>query len=59
MATYGYSLMCEMHGPNELLAQASRAEEAGRGNVVTPGENELRRLCASRNETGFPPRFLA
>jgi G6PDH family F420-dependent oxidoreductase len=29
MASYGYSLMCELHGPNELLAQASRAEEAG------------------------------
>jgi len=29
MASYGYSLMCELHGPNELLAQAARAEEAG------------------------------
>jgi G6PDH family F420-dependent oxidoreductase len=29
MVSYGYSLMCELHGPNELLAQASRAEEAG------------------------------
>jgi G6PDH family F420-dependent oxidoreductase len=29
MPSYGYSLMCELHGPNELLAQAARAEEAG------------------------------
>jgi G6PDH family F420-dependent oxidoreductase len=29
MASYGYSLMCELHDPNELLAQASRAEAAG------------------------------
>jgi alkanesulfonate monooxygenase SsuD/methylene tetrahydromethanopterin reductase-like flavin-dependent oxidoreductase (luciferase family) len=29
MASYGYSLMCELHDPNDLLAQASRAEEAG------------------------------
>jgi len=29
MASYGYSLMCELHGPNVLLAQAARAEEAG------------------------------
>ncbi len=29
MASYGYSLMCELHGPNVLLAQAVRAEEAG------------------------------
>jgi G6PDH family F420-dependent oxidoreductase len=29
MPSYGFSLMCELHGPNELLAQASRAEEAG------------------------------
>jgi G6PDH family F420-dependent oxidoreductase len=25
----GYNLMCELHGPNELLAQAERAEAAG------------------------------
>ena len=29
MTSYGYSLTCELHGPNELLAQASRAAEAG------------------------------
>jgi len=29
MASYGYSLMCELHDPNVLLAQAARAEEAG------------------------------
>jgi G6PDH family F420-dependent oxidoreductase len=27
--SFGYSLMCELYGPNELLAQAARAEEAG------------------------------
>jgi G6PDH family F420-dependent oxidoreductase len=26
---YGYSLMCELYHPNDLLAQAKRAEEAG------------------------------
>jgi G6PDH family F420-dependent oxidoreductase len=29
MTQYGYSLMCEMHHPNDLLAQAARAEEVG------------------------------
>lgn len=29
MPSYGYSLMCELYGPNELLAQAARAEAAG------------------------------
>jgi G6PDH family F420-dependent oxidoreductase len=29
MTEYGYSLMCELHHPNDLLAQAARAEEAG------------------------------
>jgi alkanesulfonate monooxygenase SsuD/methylene tetrahydromethanopterin reductase-like flavin-dependent oxidoreductase (luciferase family) len=29
MASYGYSFMCELYGPNELLAQAARADEAG------------------------------
>jgi alkanesulfonate monooxygenase SsuD/methylene tetrahydromethanopterin reductase-like flavin-dependent oxidoreductase (luciferase family) len=29
MPSYGYSLMCELYDPNELLAQASRAEAAG------------------------------
>jgi G6PDH family F420-dependent oxidoreductase len=29
VASYGYSLMCELYGPNELLEQAARAEEAG------------------------------
>lgn len=29
MTQYGYSLMCEMHHPNDLLAQAERAEEVG------------------------------
>jgi G6PDH family F420-dependent oxidoreductase len=29
MASYGYSLICALYGPNELLEQASRAEEAG------------------------------
>ena len=29
MPSYGYSLMCELYDPNELLAQAARAEEAG------------------------------
>jgi G6PDH family F420-dependent oxidoreductase len=29
MTRYGYSLMTELHHPNELLAQARRAEEAG------------------------------
>ena len=27
--SFGYSLMCELYGSNELLAQAARAEEAG------------------------------
>jgi G6PDH family F420-dependent oxidoreductase len=26
---YGYSLMCELYGPDDLLAQAARAEEVG------------------------------
>lgn len=29
MPSFGYSLMCELYGPNELLAQAARAEDAG------------------------------
>jgi alkanesulfonate monooxygenase SsuD/methylene tetrahydromethanopterin reductase-like flavin-dependent oxidoreductase (luciferase family) len=29
MPSYGYSLMCELYDPNELLAQAARAETAG------------------------------
>jgi G6PDH family F420-dependent oxidoreductase len=29
MTKFGYSLMCELHHPNALLAQARRAEEAG------------------------------
>jgi G6PDH family F420-dependent oxidoreductase len=29
MTEYGYSLMCELHHPNDLIAQAVRAEEAG------------------------------
>jgi G6PDH family F420-dependent oxidoreductase len=29
MTEYGYSLMCELHHPNDLLEQAARAEEAG------------------------------
>ena len=29
MPSYGYSLMCELHDPTELLAQAARAEAAG------------------------------
>jgi G6PDH family F420-dependent oxidoreductase len=29
MAQYGYSLMCELYHPNDLLDQAARAEEAG------------------------------
>jgi alkanesulfonate monooxygenase SsuD/methylene tetrahydromethanopterin reductase-like flavin-dependent oxidoreductase (luciferase family) len=29
MPSYGYSLMCELYDPNELLAQAGRAEAAG------------------------------
>jgi G6PDH family F420-dependent oxidoreductase len=29
MTQYGYSLMCELHHPNDLLAQAARAEQAG------------------------------
>ena len=29
MPSYGYSLMCELYDPNELLAQAERAEAAG------------------------------
>jgi len=29
MPSFGYSLMCELYGPNELLAQATHAEEAG------------------------------
>jgi G6PDH family F420-dependent oxidoreductase len=29
LTQFGYSLMCELHHPNELLAQAARAEEAG------------------------------
>jgi G6PDH family F420-dependent oxidoreductase len=29
MPSYGYSLMCELYDPNELLAQAARAEQAG------------------------------
>jgi G6PDH family F420-dependent oxidoreductase len=29
MTSFGYSLMCELHHPNDLLDQARRAEEAG------------------------------
>lgn len=29
MTSYGYSLMCELHDPNDLLVQARRAEERG------------------------------
>jgi G6PDH family F420-dependent oxidoreductase len=29
MTRFGYSLMCELHHPNDLLEQARRAEEAG------------------------------
>jgi G6PDH family F420-dependent oxidoreductase len=29
MTQYGYSLMCELYHPNDLLAQAARAEDAG------------------------------
>jgi G6PDH family F420-dependent oxidoreductase len=29
MAQFGYSLMCELYHPNDLLDQAARAEEAG------------------------------
>jgi G6PDH family F420-dependent oxidoreductase len=29
MTRYGYSLMCELHHPNDLLEQAQRAEQAG------------------------------
>jgi G6PDH family F420-dependent oxidoreductase len=29
MTKYGFSLMCELHGPNDLLEQAKRAEAAG------------------------------
>jgi G6PDH family F420-dependent oxidoreductase len=29
MPSYGFSLMCELYDPNELLAQAARAEAAG------------------------------
>jgi hypothetical protein len=29
MPSFGYSLMCEPYDPNELLAQAARAEAAG------------------------------
>jgi G6PDH family F420-dependent oxidoreductase len=29
MTQYGYSLMCELYHPNDLLDQAARAEEAG------------------------------
>ena len=29
MTAYGYSLMCELHHPDDLLEQARRAEEAG------------------------------
>jgi G6PDH family F420-dependent oxidoreductase len=29
MTQYGYSLMCELHHPTDLIAQAVRAEEAG------------------------------
>jgi hypothetical protein len=29
MPSYGYSLMCELYDPNELLTQAARAEAAG------------------------------
>ena len=29
MTQYGYSLMCELYHPNDLLEQAARAEEAG------------------------------
>jgi hypothetical protein len=28
MPSYGYNLMCELYDPNELLAQAARAEAA-------------------------------
>ena len=29
MTSFGYSLMCELHHPNDLLDQARKAEEAG------------------------------
>ncbi|MCU1426223.1 MAG: hypothetical protein JWL83_223 [Actinomycetia bacterium] len=29
MAKYGFTLLCEVHGPNELLDQAAKAEAAG------------------------------
>jgi hypothetical protein len=29
MPSYGYSLMCELYDPNELLAQAASPEAAG------------------------------
>jgi alkanesulfonate monooxygenase SsuD/methylene tetrahydromethanopterin reductase-like flavin-dependent oxidoreductase (luciferase family) len=29
MTRYGYSLMCELYHPNDLLALAARAEEVG------------------------------
>jgi coenzyme F420-dependent glucose-6-phosphate dehydrogenase len=29
MPSYGFSLICELYDPNELLAQAARAEAAG------------------------------
>lgn len=29
MTTFGFSLMCELHGPRELVQQAQRAEAAG------------------------------
>jgi G6PDH family F420-dependent oxidoreductase len=29
VASFGYSLMCELHDPRDLLTQASRAEESG------------------------------
>lgn len=29
MTQYGFSLMCELHHPNDLVEQAKRAEAAG------------------------------
>jgi hypothetical protein len=45
MPSYGYSLMCELYDPNELLAQAAGAEAAGFDFLhLTPGCSQQTKL---------------
>jgi hypothetical protein len=52
MPSYGYSLMCELYDPNELLAQAAGAEAAGFDFLhLTPGcsrQTKLKEECPTR-----------